>query len=297
VVVAAVQPKVPPDLDPLLRKLEVIPLRPVQGGSSLDLEAVLRRHPAVCFIDGLAYNNPPGSRNPTRWEDVQQILSAGIKVVTSINIQYITELRERAEAITGKQVRDTVPVSFLKGADEVEIVDAPAEDERPDTGRRQQLSKLRELALVLAADVVDHQLEQYLEQHGVEQHFGTLERILVCLTPRSNAREMIEAAKTIAEKFHGELIAAYVNQPEIAPSDRAALNERLEIALAAGSHIEILEGDDPVSAILDFARSRGITQLFIGHSQRSGLRARLWGNPVDKLIEQSRGMDVRIFPQ
>jgi two-component system sensor histidine kinase KdpD len=108
---------------------------------------------------------------------------------------------------------------------------------------------------------------------------------------------MIETARAMAGRFHGELIAAYVNQPDISDSDRAALNERLGLAQVAGARVEILDGEDPVSAILDFARSRGITQLFIGHSQRSGIRARLWGNPVDKLIQKSRGMDVRVFPQ
>lgn len=305
VVVGAVQPRVPPEVESLLRKLEVIPLKQVNHGVAIDVEALLKRHPAVCFIDGLAYDNPPGSRNPTRWQDVQELLDAGIKVIASINIQYVSELREQVESITGKKIRETVPISFIKSADEIELVDAPPQEpiertpeEQVDLRRReQQLSKLRELALVLAADVVDHQLQRYLEQHGIRQHLGTHERILVCITPRSNMQEMIETARTIAEKFHGELIVAYVNQPEISASDRAALEERLQIARAAGARIEILEGEDPVPAILDFARSKGITQLFIGHSQRSGIGARLLGNPVDKLIQRSRGMDVRVFPQ
>jgi two-component system sensor histidine kinase KdpD len=110
-------------------------------------------------------------------------------------------------------------------------------------------------------------------------------------------REMIEIAQVIAERFHGELIVAHVNQPEISAADQAALNEKLALARAAGAKIEILDGEDPVDAILEFARSRGVTQLFIGHSQRSWLRSRIEGNPVDKLIRKSRGMDVRVFPQ
>ena len=171
-------------------------------------------------------------------------------------------------------------------------------EEQIDLNRRQQqLSKLRELALVLAADVVDHQLQDYLERHGIRQHLGAQERILVCITPRANAEEMIEAAQIIAERFHGELIVAYVNQANMSASDQEALDEKLHLARAAGGRIEILEGDDPVSAILDFARAKGITQLFIGHTQRSGIGARLLGNPVDKIIARSAGMDVRIFPQ
>jgi two-component system sensor histidine kinase KdpD len=100
----------------------------------------------------------------------------------------------------------------------------------------------------------------------------------------------------VAERFHGELIVAYVQQPGISPPDQSALEARFAIASAAGAHIEILEGDDPAEALLNFARSRGITQLFVGHSQRGGL-TRLRASPLDKLIWESHGMDVRVFPQ
>ena len=304
VVVGAMQPRVPPEIEALLPNLEVIPLKRVDNGAAIDVETLIRRHPVVCFIDGLAYNNPPGLRNPTRWQDVQDLLNAGIKVIASINIQYVAELQRDIEAITGKHVTETVPVSFIKSADEIEIVDAPPEEptERPAEeqteaqDREQRLSRLRELALVLAADVVDHQLSEYLECHGLKQQFGANERILVCITPRANIQEMMDMGQIIAQRFHGELTVAYVNQPNISPVDQAALDARLAIASAAGVHIEILEGDDPADALLEFARSRGITQLFVGHSQRTGL-SRLVGSPIGKLIRDSRGMDVRVFPQ
>jgi len=304
VVVGAMQPRVPPEIEALLPNLEVIPLKRVDNGAAIDVETLIRRHPVVCFIDGLAYNNPPGLRNPTRWQDVQDLLNAGIKVIASINIQYVAELQKDIEAITGKHVTETVPVSFIKSADEIEIVDAPPEEptERPAEeqteaqDREQRLSRLRELALVLAADVVDHQLSEYLECHGLKQQFGANERILVCITPRANIQEMMDMGQIIAQRFHGELTVAYVNQPNISPVDQAALDARLAIASAAGVHIEILEGEDPADALLEFARSRGITQLFVGHSQRTGL-SRLVGSPIGKLIRDSRGMDVRVFPQ
>ena len=304
VVVGAIQPQVPPEIEALLKNLEVIPLKRVDNGTAIDLETLIRRHPVVCFIDGLAYNNPPGLRNPTRWQDVQDLLNAGIKVIASINVQYVAELQKDVEAITGKHVTETVPVSFIESADEIEIVDAPPEEpmERPPEEqakaqeRERRLSRLRELALVLAADVVDHQLNEYLECHGLKQQFGANERILVCITPRANMQEMMEMAQIMAQRFHGELTVAYVNQPNISSDDQAALDARLAIASAAGAHIEILEGDDPADALLEFARSRGITQLFVGHSQRTGL-SRLWGSPIGKLIRDSRGMDVRVFPQ
>jgi two-component system sensor histidine kinase KdpD len=280
-------------------------LKSVGRGTEIDVEALIQRHPEVCIIDGLAYDNPPGARNPTRWQDVQELLRAGIRVIGSINIQYIAELREEVEAITGKHVEEIVPVSFIKSADEIEIVDAspegtverPPEQQMDAAKRAQQLSRLREMALVLAADVVDHQLAEYLERHGIRQQFRAQERIMVCATPRANIHEMMETALTIAERFHAELIVAYVNQPHLSPEDRTALDERLAIARAAGAHVEILEGEDPVSTLLDFARSRGITQLFVGHTQRSGLKTRILGSPIDRLIRLSRGMDVRVFPQ
>ncbi len=302
-VVGAVQPKVPPEVQKLLDRLEVVPLRKYSAGMAMDIEKILRRRPGVCVIDGLAFNNPAGLRNPTRWQDARELVNAGIKVIGSINIQYVEELSQQVEAVTGKHVTETVPVSFIKSADEIEIVDAPPEEpierspeQQTDADRRQQrLSMLRELALVLAADVVDYQLSAYLEKHGIKQSFGAQERILVCITPRANAREMIEAARLIAERFHAEMTIAYVRQEELSAADEAALEEKFALARAAGAQIEILDGEDPVDAILDFAKSRAITQLFIGHTQSH--RRWPWSDPVEKLIHRSRGMDLRIFPQ
>ena len=104
IVVGAMQPTVPPDIEELLRKFEVIPLKSIHGGTAIDVEAIIRRRPTVCIIDGLAYDNPPGLPNATRWQDVQELLDAGIKVIASINIQYVDELRDQVESITGKHV-------------------------------------------------------------------------------------------------------------------------------------------------------------------------------------------------
>lgn len=305
IVIGAVQPKVPPEVEALLNKLEVIPLKVHGEGTAIDVDVIIRRHPAVCFVDGLAYDNPPGLKNATRWQDVQDIMKGGIKVIGSINIQYIDELRAQVEAITGKHTTQTVPISFIKSADEIEIVDAPPEHPlvRTPEGQvnaeisSQRLSKLRELALVVAADMVEYQLTNYLNCHGIKQSFATQERILVCVTPRANVREMIEIAGIIAARFHAETVVAYVRQANLSPTDRDALEAKLAIAQATGTAIQILEGEDPVETLLEFARSRGITQLFIGHTQRLGIRSRILGDPVDKLIRRSQGMDVRIFPQ
>ncbi len=295
VVIGGMQTTVPPECEPILAKLEIIPLKKMEGGTAIDVDAIIRRRPLVCVIDGLAYANPPGARHPNRWEDVQDIIAAGIRVVASVNVQYVSELQDQIEAITGRRRAETVPMSFLQSASEIEIVDAPPEEPTADA-REDRLARLREMALVFAADVVDHQLNSYLECHGIHQHFGANERILVCVTPRANMEEMLEEARIVSEKFHGELIVAYVKQPHISQEDQSALDARLAIASAAGAHIEILEGEDPAEAILEFARSRGITQLYVGHSQRTGF-ARMKSSPLDKLIWQGHGMDVRVFPQ
>jgi two-component system sensor histidine kinase KdpD len=163
--------------------------------------------------------------------------------------------------------------------------------------KHQQLSRLREMALVLAADVVDRQLATYLECQGISQHFSAQERILVCITPRSSAKEMIEAAQTVAQRFHGELTVAYVNEPGISATGRATLDEHLNFARSRGARVEVLDGEDPVDTIIDFARSHSITQLFVGHSHGARPWSKVWASKLDKLIQKSQGMDVRIFPE
>jgi len=303
VVVAAVQAQAPEDVEELLRHFEVIPPLHSGGAACIDVEAVRRRRPAVCLIDGLAYSNPPGSRNGERWQDVEELLAAGISVITTVNLQYIREKQPQVEAIRGRAVRESVPESFIRRADEIEIMDAPPEYcvTRMESGDRipelpQQLSELRELALVLVAEVVDRQMEEYLRGQGIQQTFGTHERILVCVTPRSNAALMISRGRRQADRFRGELFVVYVEQERLTQQDRETLARNLEAAREAQAAVEILHGEDPVAAILHFAGKQGITQIFVGHSLRRGWLQSLVPNPVDRLILEADGMDIRIFP-
>ncbi|MBS1833902.1 MAG: hypothetical protein JST65_14390, partial [Acidobacteria bacterium] len=270
----------------LLSAFEVIPLL---AGGAIDLDSVHRRRPAVCLIDGLAWTNPPGSKHPQRWQDIEELLEAGIGVIATINLQYVAERQERVEAIRGRHVRDSVPERFLRTADDIEVVDAPALDA--------QLAELREIALVLAAEVVDAQLTGHLQREGIEQSFGVHERILVCITPRSNASLMIDRAQRQAERFHGALFVACVEQNNLSDADRQMLDRNLDTARRAGAEIALLRSEDFVHAILRFAEQQGITQIFVGHSQRTGFWQRFRANPVERLILESRGMDIRIFPQ
>ncbi len=288
IVIGAIQPKSLPEIERLLARYEIIPTLKIAGKDVIDVASILRRHPQVVLIDGLAYNNPPGSRHPHRWQEIEEILDAGISVITSVNLHYIQELQDEVSRITGKRPPETVPIDFLKRANDIEIIDAPAQA---------GLSQLREMALLLAAEVVESELRAYLRAHQIDEIWGTQERILVGITPRSDARPILESGRRNADRFHGELFVAYVRQAEVSPQDQASLEENLAIARALGARIQVLEGHDAVRALMDFARQNGITQIFIGHSMRRGWWHWLRGNPVERLIDLAEGIDVRVFPQ
>jgi two-component system, OmpR family, sensor histidine kinase KdpD len=288
VVVTAIQPQSTPELDQRLSGHEIIPTLEISGKDVIDIQRILRRRPQVLLIDGLAYDNPPGSRYAHRWQEIDEILKHGVSVITSVNLQYIQELQQEVASITGKRPAETVPMEFLKRADDIEIIDAPAEE--------LQRSRLRELALLVAADVVEAELRSYLQAHHIEENWGIQERILVGITPRSDARPILESGRRNANRFHGELFVAYVSQAQISARDQAALDKNLEIARQLGATIHVLEGRDAVRALIQFARNNGVTQIFIGHSQRQGWWHRLRGNPVERLIDLAEGIDVRVFP-
>src|SRR5438094_626236 len=201
VVVGALQPKIPADIQPLLSSLEIISTLSIKGVPVIDVQAILQRRPQVCLIDGLAYDNPPSSPNAHRWQDVEELLSAGITIVASVNLQYIDDQREAVEKLTGKRVTQTIPREFLNTADEIVIVDAPTE---AATERR---TALREMALVLSADVIDAGLQRYLRSHGIEQPWGTHERFLICFTPRASFERMMATARRNAARFHCDVLA------------------------------------------------------------------------------------------
>lgn len=294
VVVAAVQTEVTPDIREIVSRLEVIP----SLDGAIDLVALFRRHPHVCLIDGLAYDNPPGSRNPQRWQDVKELLDRGIAVITAVNVQHIREQQDEVERITGKRAAQSIPEEFLRKADEIEVVDAPPEALLNRGGKSalnaRSLAELRERALLLAADVVDRQLQEYLDAHGVAMRWGAQERILVCLTPRSSD-EMLRSGHRNALRFHGALFVAYVEQTGLSPADREQLESHAALARELGVEVLRLEGGDFVETILDFAREYRITQLFLGHSSRNR-RFPLLRSPLDRLIDAAEDFDVRLFP-
>ena len=300
VVVGAVQSKATDELESVIHSFEVIPPLCVDGCEMVDVEAILKRHPRVCLIDELANKNAPGSRFAHRWQDVEELRAHGIHVVTALNLQHVGEQQEAVERITGKRAASSVPASFLNSADELVVVDVPAERLAAVNGRSEetkaaQLSELRELALLLAAQVVEEQLQRYMDAHGIMQSWGTQERILVCITPRSSARAMLDSGAAVTMRFHGHLLAVYVQQGELSREAEETLDLNLNYARKLNADVHVLRGADAIATILQFAQEQRITQVFIGHTQQKAWK--FWApTPVDRLIRAAEGMDVRLFP-
>jgi two-component system sensor histidine kinase KdpD len=285
VVIGAVQSKGSEELSGFIREFEVIPLR--EG--AVDVERILARRPQVCLIDELARRNPQGSPRPYRYQDVQQLLNAGINVVTAINLQHIFEQQDAVARLTTKRADDSIPQSFLQSANEIVIVDAPA-------GRSPVDNDLREMALILAAQVVEDHLQRYLDDHGIHQSWGTQERILVCITPRSNAKAMLESAARNAARFHGQMFALWVRQKDLSREQRETVESHLDLAQRLGAEVHIISASDPIHAILEFAQEHRVTQLFLGHTQHPAWK--FWQtSSVDRLIRDADGIDIRLFPQ
>jgi two-component system sensor histidine kinase KdpD len=159
-----------------------------------------------------------------------------------------------------------------------------------------RLSELRELALLLAADVIDAQLVNYLQSNGVALRWGMQERILVCVTPRSDAGAMLRSGRRNADRFHGNLLVCYVQQSGLAPKDQATMNANLVLARELEAEVQVLEGRDPIGAIMRFARAQRVTQIFVGHSAPNRWKEMWSRSPVDRLIQAANDIDVRIFP-
>ena len=152
------------------------------------------------------------------------------------------------------------------------------------------------MALVLSADVIDAGLQSYLRSHDIEATSPTHERFLVCLTAHANPDRMIASARQSAARFHCDVTAICVRPPNSSEEEHRAIEQNLARAREAGARVEVLEGDDPVESIVQYARSHGVTQIFVGHSMKSDWRTRLWGTRVSRLIRAAEGMDVRVLP-
>src|SRR5215472_9600376 len=299
VVACALQPDYPPDVQAIVDQLEVIPTIVSDCGEAIDSSKVIERHPEVVLIDGLAYDNPPDCKNPHRWQDVEQLLNAGISVLTTVNIQYLENLQDEVGRITGKRASYIIPWEFVhKSADEIAVVDAPSEesvlggieDSSVRLAEKHKLSRLRELALLVAASVVDRQLESYLRSQGTEQTWGVQERILVCVTGDSDATEMLESGRRNADRFQGEFYVLYFRNNPLSKIKKDCLENNLQHARELDAIVHSLTDSDAVSGILEFATQRGITQIFVGRgSTPSDFWTRMRGSLVVRLIRAAEG--------
>ncbi|GAA3079866.1 sensor histidine kinase KdpD [Streptomyces roseofulvus] len=306
-----------PRTEVLLHGLETVPRRTVEyrGASftEMDVDAVLARRPAVALVDELAHTNVPGSRNPKRWQDVAELLAAGIDVVSTVNIQHLESLGDVVEAITGVRQQETVPDEVVRRADQIELVDMSPEALRrrmahgnvytPDKVdaalsnyfRPGNLTALRELALLWTADRVDEYLRRYRGEHNIRSTWQARERIVVGLTGGPEGRTLIRRATRLAEKgAGGEVLAVYIARSDglTAASPKELAVQRTLVEDLGGTFHHVV-GDDIPTALLEFARGVNATQIVLGSSRR-----RTWqyvlGPGVGQTVARDSGPDLDV---
>ena len=302
-----------------LRGLELVPRKQMsyRGAtfSEMDVDAVLARRPRVALVDELAHTNVPGSDREKRWQDVELLLEAGIDVISTVNIQHLESVNDVVEAITGIPQRETVPDSVVRAADQVELVDMTPEalrrrmahgniyaPEKVDAAlgnyfRTGNLTALRELALLWLADSVDEGLQRYREEHGISGTWETRERVVVALTGGPEGETLLRrGARIAARATGGEMLAVHVARSDgLAGASVAALASQRLLAESLGASFHSVIGDDVPRALLDFARAHNATQIVLGASRRSSLRAALTGAGVGATVTRLSGpIDVHM---
>jgi two-component system, OmpR family, sensor histidine kinase KdpD len=303
----------------LIEGLEVIPRArlPYRGSvfEEMDLAAVLARKPQVALVDELAHSNVPGSKHAKRWQDVENLLDAGIDVISTVNIQHLESLNDVVEKITGVPQRETLPDAVVRAADQVELVDMTPEalrrrmahgniypPEKIDAAltnyfRTGNLTALRELALLWLADRVDEGLQRYREAHHIRDTWEARERVVVALTGGPEGETLIRrAARIAARSAGGELLAVHVTRSDgLTGADPAALAAQRRLAESLGGSYHQVVGDNISEALLTFARAENATQLVLGASRRSWLSATLTGPGIgSRTIRGSGDIDVHI---
>ncbi|MFD9825273.1 DUF4118 domain-containing protein [Streptomyces violascens] len=316
-VVALVEHHGRPRTEVMLHGLEQLPRRELTYRGSqfteMDVDAVPERRPAVALVDELAHTNIPGSRNVKRWQDVEELLDAGIDVVSTVNIQHLESLSDVVESITGVRQRETVPDEVVRRADQVELVDMSPQalrrrmahgniykPDKVDAARSNffrlgNLTALRELALLWVADRVDEYLQEYRSEHSVSKIWGSRERIVVGLTGGPEGRTLIRRAARLAEKgAGGEVLAVYVARGDgLASASPRELAVQRTLVEDVGGTFHHVVGDDVPPALLDFARGVNATQIVLGSSRRSTWQY-VFGPGVGAIVARDSGPDLDV---
>ena len=302
----------------LVEGLEIVPRRLLQhrGASfeEMDLDAILARAPQVVFIDELAHTNVPGSQNPKRWQDVGNLLDAGIDVISTVNIQHLESLNDVVAEITGVVQQETIPDDVVRRADEIELVDLTQEgirdrltagkiypEERVNAAmanffRAGNLGALRELALSWTADRVDEALLKYREAHGIAAPWETRERVIVGVTGTDGGDEIIRRAARMAMRSRGILTGVHVRALDgLATGAAPDLESQKELLAQLGGEYVEMSGSDVASAIVEFARSENATQLVVGATRRNRWQRLVRGSVIEDVIRSAGPIDVHVI--
>jgi two-component system sensor histidine kinase KdpD len=320
VVVGYVEPHARPETLALVLGLDVLPRREVhyQGLKLFEfhLEAALKRKPEVILVDELAHTNAPGSIHAKRWQDVQELLEAGIDVFSTLNVQHLESLNDVVAQITGISVRETVPDSVFDQASEIEIVDISPEEllDRlregkiylPEQARRAlenffrkgNLIALRELTLRRGAERIGAQVDDYRRRHAIAETWPAHEHLLVCVSPSPMSARLIRAARRMAAGLQAKWTALHVETPgkaALPPEDRDRLARNLHLAEQLGARIATASGQDMVAEVLAYARAENVTKIIVGKTLQPRWREWLRGSFVYEITRRSGEIDVYVI--
>jgi two-component system sensor histidine kinase KdpD len=321
VVIGYIEPHLRPDTLALVEGLEVVPPKLVEYHGAtfteLDTDAVIARRPTTVLVDELAHTNVPGTRHEKRWQSVEELLDAGINVLSTVNIQHVESLNDTVCNITGVCVRETVPDRVLDEAEEVELIDVTPDallnrlkrgaiyaPEKVDQAlsnffRRGNLVALRELALRKAAEEVDDDLEEFIATHDVDKTWGATDRVLVALTPRPQSAKLIRRGYQLADRLGGDLWVIHVKPSAVllGGQEQGVVDElRTLTGELRGNFIDV-GNDDVATGIIEFANSHQITFIVMGQSVRPRLDEILHGSIVARIMRETRNIDVVIVAE
>jgi two-component system sensor histidine kinase KdpD len=322
VVIGLVETYGRPETDAKIGDLEIVPRKRIDYRGvvmeEMDLDGILARQPQLCVVDELAHTNIPGSRHEKRFQDVQELLDAGISVLTAVNIQHLETLNDAVGRVTGVRVRETVPDTFLDRADEVVNVDvtvqelqsrlrqgkvyAPEKIEQAlgNFFRETNLSTLRELALRAVADEVGEKAASHRQREGLEPALIP-ERVMVCMSSSAEAPRVIRAGARIAGRLGARWYAVYVETPREAPGrigsgDLAALQKNIALSESLGATVVRVRADRPADGLVAFAKREGITHVIFGQTARTRWEILLKGSTLNRFLEEVRDAAVQVVP-